>query len=238
MHVVTTFNRAGLELYGKRMIETQTRHWPAGVPLVLYAEGFRTSDSRDLSDIGWLQDFKFRHRERYAADFRYDAVRFAHKTAAVIDSGLRDLDRFLIWADGDTFTHAALPLAVLESWTPRDGEYLSWLWRSHTYPECGFYILDTWHPQHGQLMKRWRWLYETDAVYNLQEQHDSFVLAHLVKEMGLRWRSLSGEFENTGHPFVNGPLGQYMDHLKGPRKQLGRSKPADLQRRRNEAHWK
>lgn len=238
MRVVTTFNRAGFELYGRRMVETQAKHWPAAVPLVLYAEGFHTPGSRDLSAIRWLQDFKFRNRERHVSDFRYDAVRFAHKTAAVIDSGLSDPDRYLIWADGDTFTHADLPLAVLRDWVPETNQYISWLWRGHMYPECGFYILDTLHRQHRQLMERWRWLYETDAVYNLPEQHDSFVLAHLVKEMGLGWKSLSGGFENAGHPFVNGPLGSYMDHLKGPRKQLGRSKPQDLQRRRGEAHWK
>jgi hypothetical protein len=59
-----------------------------------------------------------------------------------------------------------------------------------------------------------------------------------VKSMGLGWKSLSGGFEASSHPFVNGPLGAYMDHLKGPRKHIGRSRPQDLQRRRGEAHWR
>jgi hypothetical protein len=238
MRVVTTFNRAGLELYGKRMIASHAAHWPQSVPLVVYAEGFQLPGSRDLADVAWLQAFKFRNRERPFADFRFDAVRFAHKTAAVMDSAEQDLTRYLIWADGDTFAHADIPLEVLRGWVPETNQYISWLWRGHMYPECGFYIIDTLHRQHRELMAEWRRLYETDEVYRLPEQHDSYVLAHLVKTMGLGWKSLSGGFEDTAHPFVNGPLGQYMDHLKGPRKHGQRSHARDLRRRRDEPHWK
>ena len=33
----------------------------------------------------------------------------------------------------------------------------------------------------------------------------------------------------SGHVFINSPLGAYMDHLKGFRKELGRSNKSDLQ---------
>jgi len=36
--VVTTFNAAGYEKYGRRMIQTFLRTWPADVQLVVYAE--------------------------------------------------------------------------------------------------------------------------------------------------------------------------------------------------------
>ena len=39
------------------------------------------------------------------------------------------------------------------------------------------------------------------------------------------------------HPFVNGPLGRYMDHLKGGRKDEGRSSDKDLVVARTEAYW-
>lgn len=238
MRVVTTFNKPGLELYGQRMMDTHAFYWPREVPLVLYAEGFLSPGSRDLSAIPWLQAFKFRNRGRPFSDYRFDAVRFAHKTAAVIDSAEQDLSRYLIWADGDTFTHQGLSLEVLRSWVPEADQYISWLWRSHMYPETGFFIIDTLHRQHREFVAEWKRLYETDEVYNLPEQQDPCVMAYLVKSMGLGWKSLSGGFENTSHPFVNGPLGAYMDHLKGPRKELGKSRPQDLQRRRGEAHWK
>src|SRR4051794_11424573 len=37
---VTTCNREGYELYGRRLLESFDRHWPASVTLHLYAEGF------------------------------------------------------------------------------------------------------------------------------------------------------------------------------------------------------
>jgi hypothetical protein len=41
----------------------------------------------------------------------------------------------------------------------------------------------------------------------------------------------------VNHPFINGPLGAYMDHMKGDRKDQGRSLAADLLVRRDEGYW-
>ena len=37
--VVTTFNQAGYEKYGQRMVQTFLKNWPAEVQLVVYSEG-------------------------------------------------------------------------------------------------------------------------------------------------------------------------------------------------------
>ena len=39
------------------------------------------------------------------------------------------------------------------------------------------------------------------------------------------------------HPFINGPLGTVMDHLKGNRKNDGKSRAADLVVKRQEEYW-
>jgi hypothetical protein len=41
-----------------------------------------------------------------------------------------------------------------------------------------------------------------------------------------------------GHPLINSEWGAYLDHLKGDRKELGRSKDDDLKVKRTEAYWK
>jgi len=53
---------------------------------------------------------------------------------------------------------------------------------------------------------------------------------------GSAWKAL-GDPNNRGHVFINSELGAFMDHLKGPRKALGKSKPGDLLKPRNEAWW-
>ena len=73
----------------------------------------------------------------------------------------------------------------------------------------------------------------------MAEWHDSYVIQQLVEGMGLKTKSLSGpEGFKTSHPFVNGPLGAYMDHLKGPRKAMGRSQARDLKVQRAEPYWR
>jgi hypothetical protein len=40
-----------------------------------------------------------------------------------------------------------------------------------------------------------------------------------------------------GHPLINGPLGKWMDHMKGGRKEQGKSKTSDLMVNRTENYW-
>jgi hypothetical protein len=41
-----------------------------------------------------------------------------------------------------------------------------------------------------------------------------------------------------GHPLINSQWGAWLDHLKGGRKKLGRSKREDLKVHRTEAYWR
>jgi len=230
---VTTFNAAGHELYGKKLLESW-RLWPKSVSLTVYQEGFDIEGGKELLDISWLVEFKRRNKNKRFQDFRWDAVRFAHKTAAVIDAA-QNAD-YLIWIDGDVYTHSRISEERLSEWLP-DEEYISWLWREKIYPECGFYILNLKHSKHSQIMREWQRLYESDDVYRLAEWHDSFVFAYVIKQFGVKWKSLSGDFAWHSHPFINGPLGAFMDHAKGPRKNLGRSSHRDLAVKRTEDHW-
>jgi hypothetical protein len=40
-----------------------------------------------------------------------------------------------------------------------------------------------------------------------------------------------------GHPLINTELGKWVDHLKGARKKLGKSKRSDVAVPRNENYW-
>lgn len=246
---ISTFNRDGLELYGRRMADSFCRQWPGEISLRLYSEGW---DARDLgvdqsarievldlaSASPWLTAFKANNSHRPLKDFRWDAVRFAHKAAAVCHAA-QDIDcDVLIWLDGDIFTHAPLALRDLEDLRPRDGEWIAWLDRGDMYPECGFYMLNRRHPRHGVTIATFEAMYAAGHLYRLDEYHDSFVLRHVIESVGIPWRSLSGAARTTSHPLVNGPLGAWFDHLKGNRKREARSRPGDLKVARKEAYWR
>jgi hypothetical protein len=246
---VTTFNRAGLDLYGRRMMESYVLGWPPEVPLVAYYEGWRGPDHapprvevRDLlASSPWLAEFKRRHADRIsnpAGGYRHDAVRFSHKVAALCHAAsVVDAD-YLIWLDGDIVTHAPISLADLASLAPGRNEWIAWLRRRRMYPECGFYILNLKHPAHAATLDRFERMYREDGLFSLAEWHDSYVLQQVVAAAGVGQKSLSGRFENVGHPLVNGPLGAWLDHLKGARKQTGKSGAADMHTLREEPYWK
>ena len=240
---VSTCHLEGWKKYGQRMADTWTLNWP--VPLAFFGEGFDPPDDAfihrmsDLNGVAWLQEFKRQHpyKPKGAYNYRFDAARFAHKVAAVLEAASMESEH-LIWVDADTVTHTPVPMSFIDSLLPRGDEYIAWLDRKGKYPECGFFILNCQHPRHREFLTALRAAYATGSLFKMAEWHDSFVIQQLVEGMGLKTRSLSGKAGlNTSHPFINGPLGAYMDHLKGPRKQAGRSSGRDLKVERTENYW-
>lgn len=244
---VTTFNKVGYEQYGKRMLDSLSKHWPPEVNVRVYSEDVPGC----IPMPAWLDAFKAKHGKnkdangkgshgRYVGqyNYRFDAVRFAHKTAAVIDSAEHSKADVLIWIDADTVTHSPVTMQFLRDLAPLTGDVISWLWRSKTYPECGFYMLNLRNPFTANLIEQWKLLYTTGNLFHLPEWHDSYVLKELVRSLKCPWHSLSGDASNTSHPFINGPLGAVMDHMKGTRKHAGISRARDLITPRDEAYWK
>lgn len=247
--VVTSCSAKGWQDYGQRMHKSIALHWPTAVSFRLFSEDDIGHAREPMPE--WLDEFKRRHaknevvhgmvrRGRYYKhyNYRFDAVRFAHKVAVVIEAARTCDADFLIWLDADTVTHSPVTLAFLESLAPAKDEVIAWLNRDHSYPECGFYILNMRNLSTLALLQQWKELYTGGKVFHLPEWHDSYVLMTLVKALNCRWKSLSGEAAGTGHPFINGPLGAVMDHLKGPRKAEGRSRKHDLKVQRTEDYWR
>jgi hypothetical protein len=242
---VSTFNSAGFHKYGKRMMDSFHQHWPENIGLRVYREGWNIPQPHAatpdlLASSDWLAAFKARHADKPTNDFRMDAVRFAHKVAALLHADTSTSARYIVWLDGDIITHAPVSMADIKEWTPTNGQWIAWLDRRKVYPECGFYIIDRHHPRHSVAMGALRRMYAEDALFAEKEWHDSYILQQIVmRDLQLPWKSLSGELgRRTAHPFVNGPLGAFMDHLKGKRKEKGRSRRTDLIRQRDETYWR
>jgi hypothetical protein len=224
---VTTFAEHHWDSHARRCVESFREYWP-GFTL----RQFSDEQLAEWSD--WLSEFKQRHGHRDTSNYRFDAVRFAHKVAALelaFEIGKADV---LVWMDADCVTHA-----------PVDGDWLTgllggadfaYLTRAGKYPETGFMLIRR-NQAGSEFIAELVNLYRTDALFVMQEWHDAWAIGELVRLTGIRAVSLSGAAENTAHPLVNGPLGERLDHLKGKRKQLGKSRPADLKTKRTEAYW-
>lgn len=251
--VVTTCNEAQWDKYGRKMARSFLLGWPDEVPLWLFHEGFDPAGELPIERCAdlelaspWLRDFKakYGHQDTRPGepgyDYRRDAVRFAHKVAA-IHAAAQDADcDVLIWMDADTVTFETVTEDWLRELFPAEAD-LAWLDREGVYPECGFLMFRM--PQARKLIAQIVDCYDSGAIFNLRETHDSFVIQHVAEAAAVRGEiriaSLSGPEGRrcTHHPWVNSRLAERLDHLKGARKDTGHSRRSDIVVSRPEPYW-
>lgn len=261
--IVTTMNESGYNLYGKKMLESFVKRWPNEQSIVVYVEGFDLDRefrqdsrviSRDLVKCSTdLVEFKNRHRDNRAAhgyvdptrrdaDFAFNAVRFSHKVFALyhaVHNRTPDTQA-IIWMDADTYTHAAVPSNFLETHFPlTENIGIYYLGRKEQHSECGWMVFNCQNAHMKTFWKRFVNQYRQDELFNLKEWHDSFVFDHVRETMektaGMVNSNITPNYVR-GHPFIDSFLGEYMDHLKGPKRKLvGRS--AKSEAKNKTASW-
>jgi hypothetical protein len=196
-------------------------------------------------------EIKARRPRDWNKEFKWDAVRFANKTYAVYDACTRSKD-WCVWMDADTFIHSNWSHKEFAKLLPNNA-WITYVGRgkgSQTWPECGFYGLNLNHPVCHEFIKEFERMYEDadNGIFTLEEWHDSFVFGHILNnmkkdfpsvldysaEMYLREASTGG----GGHPLINTVLGKWMDHMKGARKNAGKSKTSDIMVNRQEDYWR
>lgn len=229
--VVTTYADRHWESHARRCVESFHQYWD-GIPLSVY------TDSELEAQSSWLSQFKRRHADLPTHNYRFDAVRFAHKVAAIELAFAKCRSDYLIWMDADCVTHSPVDADWLEGLA--QGADFAYLKRAKKYSEMGFFLLRM-NPVGQELLGQMVDMYANDFIFDLKEWHDSWafdvVRERMQEDEPCNFVSLSGVAENTAHPLVNGPLGARLDHLKGSRKSEGRSRKSDLTTPRTEAHW-
>jgi hypothetical protein len=181
--------------------------------------------------------------------FKWHAVRFAHKVYAIFDCAKTTDADILIWMDADTICHSPITIQDIYRMIPTDSE-LCYLGRKGKYSECGLYSMNLRSANVQTFLKEFQRVYDQaeQGIFQLAEWHDSFVFdavrVKFPQMKQLDWaahlhdiRPKLGSSQGEGHPLINSEWGAWLDHLKGGRKKLGRSKPEDLKVLRTEAYW-
>tara|TARA_Y100000385_G_scaffold12533_1_gene12833 strand:- start:3910 stop:4752 length:843 start_codon:yes stop_codon:yes gene_type:complete len=194
---------------------------------------------------------KARRPRDWHKKFKWDAIRFANKTYAVYDACTRSKG-WCVWMDADTFIHSDWSHKEFNNLLPNN-TWLTYVGRgkgSQTWPECGFYGMNLNHPVCHEFLKEFERVYEDaeQGIFLLEEWHDSFVFGHILNNMKRDFPNVldySAEMYmreartgGGGHPLINSVLGKWMDHMKGVRKEEGRSRVSDIMVNRTEDYWK
>ena len=152
------------------------------------------------------------------------------------------MEKLLIFIDADTVTYKPIPMEWLEHIAPYN-KFTTFLGRPKKgFSETGFITFNLNMPESKKFFARWKEYYTKDLWQNLQGFTDSYT--YDAARIDTTNRSLDNDLNDgrylglrgSKHPFVNSELGDYMDHLKGERKDI-QSSVEDMKVKRQDAHW-
>ena len=173
------------------------------------------------------------------AAYRWDAVRFSHKSYAIFDAARRTDADALIWIDADTRFFADVDVAELAAMMPPDSTVSCLRRPNHT--ECGFVVYNLRHPETRRLLAEFEAMYNQDLLFAEYEYHDSYLFDVVRERAEARGAQVHDIAQGAGwqasHVLINSRLGRFMDHMKGNRKVDGKSRADDLLVARDEAYW-
>ena len=225
---ITTWNKKLFEAYAWRF--DKTYNWP--FELKVYNE-----DEGMLDEIPDLKTFIDRNKHRQpqsdfgkkGLDFITDGVRFSYKVYAYTNAILFEEADGLICIDADSVFHKSIDVDWIKKHIHRDNMMMAYLGRGKHYSECGFLYFNLKHPDIKKFALRMREMCDEDLIYELKEQHDSYVWDYVRKEF-----EKEGIVNNNigdglpGHVQARSILGVVYDHTKGPRKLKGKSPEARI----------
>jgi len=220
---ITTWNNKLYEEYAHRFKETY--NWP--FPLKIYNE-----DECMMKAIPELKEFVERNKDRQpysdykvkGKEFLTDGVRFSYKVYAYTHALMNENVDGLICIDADSVFYKKIDEEWVKKHLHRDECMMTYLGRGDNYSECGFLYFNLNHADTLAYANRMRSLYDTDGIYDLKEQHDSYIWDYVRKEFenrGTRNHNIGDG--KPGHVQARSILGVVYDHTKGNRKLKGRS---------------
>lgn len=245
--VVTSFSALGYEKYGRRCLETFHANCPKewqlhiisedkidSFPVFegrrvltynLYEESFRAKtfyllygQKLEVSGRGKIGSDKRRNRHwRTGYSFRHDALKFSKKVFALHIAERNTSGGRLIWLDADTVVKRPIQLDLVNQLNP-PGYAISYFDRSPYHSECGFVIYNLDVIGTRKFIEDFANLYYSGRVFELWEWHDSWVFDWLRKQSGLQCYAIP--HKKSGEPIRDSVLGEYLDHLKGNRKNV------------------
>ena len=239
--VVTGWSPQGYEDYGRRFLETFHRYWPKEIDLLVYGEetvSLPRGRFISLSSVATIDSFLLRHKDNAAVhgtepnaawkpkdrirgyNFRFDAYKFCKMAMIPYHAVLlmKDKSTHLVWMDADVVTLKTIPKGFVQSLLPRN-KSVTFLGRRNYHSETGFVVFRI--PEAIKLVCAWHDTYAYDKFLKLPEWHSAYIFDYCLAKSTVE--SLNLTPAGQGHVFVQSPLNEYMDHLKGPRKQLRES---------------
>lgn len=236
--VVTTFPLEMYDLVARDMLISFDKFWPSDIELFIAFDCISSDEhskmENELNSIltsgreffvcnEWGQEQqKFMERTADSGDnYRFHIKKFSHKVfalAGVKNHCLQAGHEMLIWLDADVITHRPITHEILENeLLPPVTDAISYLGRKDApHSECGFVGYNL--KGGGQeIIEKMMDMYTSDSILQLPGWTDCDALDHVAKPY--EKKNLSQDIDGW-HVWPKSPLGKYMEHKKGRRKNI------------------
>lgn len=257
--VITSFGAYGYNLYGRNFLETFDRFWPKDIRVVVFAEpdtpplGFKWDDRELIVEpignvphvtefLSAIERFPVLCGDTPVGHKIFNDARSARATFMQA-YGCERFGGQVIWLDADIVTHEPVTHEFLDSLLKPD-QFCAYLGRREVFSENGFLALNAGHRIAKSFLQTYVKLYTSGAIFLEPGWNDccAFDRVRAAAERGFpeAFNNLGKSVaytKETQHVFINSVLGSVMDHLKGGRKNLGRSPLSDLAIPRKEPYW-
>ena len=239
IEVATTYNKKYYDLVAKRMVESFVKYWPKDVQLhvywqeqkpeilednIVYHELYKVQPQLkqfvdkwkdDPEKNGWRAD-----RQKWV--WKNDGVKFSHKVFAQTHRIKNSTADYILYSDADTEYVATPNFDYLEEICPSDS-LCTFFDRPKFRDETGFYMHNPKHERAKDWANRLEEIYLSGEVWTYEENRaaDQYTMAYGrdsfkdCKQMDLVKYHPDVDLKD---PVPTSPLGQFLNHLKGEKK--------------------
>lgn len=231
--VITSFNKDYYNSIAKNNILLLDKFWPPGNSIYLYHQ-LDTIDNVFSDRITWIDLYKecsdlpifaTKWKDHPKANgtysskpnmaFRWNAIKFCHKTFAIWHRAKHQKDGWIIWLDCDTVVKQPIDNNLLRTICPNEFS-ISFMGRPGKYSECGFIGFNLDKKESRKFLLEWEDLYLSEKFLELDETHDSYTFDWLRKQKDPNiFFNVNQNAKTNKNPFSQSLLGSYIAHAKG-----------------------
>lgn len=236
-NIITSFNEKYWLEIAKENITLLDRHWPTSYQIGLYHQ-LSFSENVFSDRVKWfdlyekcpeLPQFVENWKDHPKANgthslkpnmgFRWNAIKFCHKTFAIWHHAKIQKNGWLIWLDCDAVVFKQVEDNFLKTICP-DDYAVSYMGRPGKYSECGFIGFNLSKKESREFLLEWEDLYLSGKFIELQETHDSWTFDWIRKQKDPSlFFNVNSKAVTDKNPFSQSLIGSHIAHAKGNGKQ-------------------
>lgn len=229
--VVTSFNEKYWNDMTSASIQELDKNWHKTSNVLLYhqlTDGTLSNSRKNFSKrVNWIDlykncpelvtfidKWKDHPKANGAKGYKWNAVKFCHKTFAIWHAWKTSTSDWLLWMDADSVFFKPFD-KTFQQIVFKPNIICSYVGRPNRHSECGFMAFNLKNKKTHEFMKQWEDLFLSGEFINLQQTHDSWTFDVMRKKFDQSLFNDLNVKKSGKHPIHASLVGPYINHAKG-----------------------